>query len=65
MIDPALETLRDRAIKEPLGVDISDHSDEWCAGFLAGQVNACHYIEHINEMAATAYAAFFGDWSES
>lgn len=29
-----------RAAREPLGVDISDHSDEWCDGFLKGQVNA-------------------------
>lgn len=29
-----------RAAREPLGVDISDYSDEFCAGFLAGQVNA-------------------------
>jgi hypothetical protein len=35
---PAL--LRERAGREPLNVDISDYSDEWCAGFLAGQVNA-------------------------
>lgn len=32
-------TLRERAEREPLGVDISDYSDEFCAGFLAGQVN--------------------------
>lgn len=32
--------LREQAEKEPLGVDISDFSDEYCAGFLAGQVNA-------------------------
>lgn len=36
----ALDKLRGRAANEPLEVDISDFSDEWCAGFLAGQVNA-------------------------
>ncbi len=35
-----LDQLRDKAIKEPLGSDISDYSDEWQAGFLAGQANA-------------------------
>ena len=40
MTAPGLsERLRALAAKEPLGVDISDYSDEWCAGFLAGQVN--------------------------
>lgn len=33
-------SLRELAEKEPLGVDISDFGDEWCAGFLRGQVNA-------------------------
>ncbi len=35
-----LAQLRERAEKEPLEVDVSDYSDEWCAGFLAGQTNA-------------------------
>ena len=35
-----LRDLRERAAKEPLNVDISDYSDEFCAGFLAGQENA-------------------------
>ena len=39
-LEKALLDLRTRAAKEPLGTDISDYSDEWCAGFLAGQVNA-------------------------
>lgn len=29
-----------RARTEPLETDISDYSDEFCAGFLAGQFNA-------------------------
>lgn len=33
------EALVERAGREPLGIDISDYSDEWCAGFLAGQAN--------------------------
>lgn len=36
----ALEELRARGHREPLGVDISDFSDEFCYGFLAGQSNA-------------------------
>lgn len=39
-LQQALAELRDRAGREPLAVDISDYSDEWCAGFLAGQENA-------------------------
>lgn len=38
--EAALKRLRERAKKEPLNVDISDFSDEWCAGFLAGQEHA-------------------------
>jgi hypothetical protein len=34
------DDLASRAAKEPLGVDISDYSDEFCAGFLKGQENA-------------------------
>lgn len=34
------DDLRTEAIRKPLGTDISDYGDEWCAGFLAGQVNA-------------------------
>jgi hypothetical protein len=33
-----------RAAVEPLDVDISDYSDEWCAGFLRGQVNALGWL---------------------
>ncbi len=40
----AIETLRLIAAKEPIGVDISDYSDEWCDGFRAGQVNAIDEI---------------------
>ena len=31
------DALLHRAETEPIGLDISDYSDEWCAGFLAGQ----------------------------
>lgn len=37
--------LRSRAAREPLGVDISGYSDEYCAGFLAGQVNALEELD--------------------
>lgn len=40
----AIAEARERAPKEPLGVDISDYSDEFCAGFLAGQDNAFDFI---------------------
>jgi hypothetical protein len=43
-ISAYLNALADRAGKEPLGTDISDRSDEWCAGFLAGQTNAFEEI---------------------
>jgi len=42
-------SLRERAVKEPLGVDISDYSDEYCAGFLAGQVNALDEADRVYE----------------
>jgi hypothetical protein len=38
-LDNRLEEFLQRAAKEPIGVDISDFGDEWCAGFLRGQVN--------------------------
>jgi hypothetical protein len=34
-----------RAAREPIGVDISDYSDEFCAGFLAGQTHILEEIE--------------------
>lgn len=34
----------ERASREPLGVDISDYSDDWSEGFLAGQVNALDFL---------------------
>lgn len=37
--------LRLRAETEPIGLDISDCSDEWCDGFLAGQVSILEEIE--------------------
>lgn len=39
-IEARFQDLRERGAREPLGVDISDYSDEFCAGFLAGQANA-------------------------
>lgn len=38
------EALREQAKREPLETDISDFGDEWCAGFLAGQVNAIDFL---------------------
>lgn len=35
-----MEVLTRRAVREPIGCDVSDYSDEWVEGFLAGQVNA-------------------------
>lgn len=35
-----LLSLRSRADKEPLDVDVSDYGDEWVAGFLKGQSHA-------------------------
>lgn len=32
---------------QPLDIDISDFSDEWCAGFLAGQRHAAEVIEGV------------------
>lgn len=32
---------------EPLEVDISDYSDEWCAGFIAGQQHAAALIQGV------------------
>jgi hypothetical protein len=40
-----LEALRDRAPHEPLNVDISDYSDEFCTGFLAGQSHALDQVD--------------------
>jgi len=36
----ALSELRSKAETEPLEIDISDFSDEFCAGYLKGQANA-------------------------
>lgn len=33
----------------PSRVDISDYSDEWCAGFIAGQQHAASQIEEVME----------------
>ena len=35
------------ALKEPLGVDISDYGDGWFAGFLKGQENALAFVELV------------------
>jgi hypothetical protein len=39
-----VRTLYDRAGQEPLGANISDYSDEYCAGFLDGQANALDFL---------------------
>ncbi len=41
--------LRKTAESEPLGVDISDYGDDWCAGFLRGQANALDQVIHGQE----------------
>lgn len=43
--EPWFAALRERAAKEPLSVDIADFSDEFCAGFLAGQVNGLDAVD--------------------
>lgn len=48
-----LMQLAERAQREPLGVDISDYGDEWCAGFLAGQINALLYVANACESGGT------------
>ena len=35
-----IEVLMRRAVHQPLNADISDYGDEWCEGFLQGQVHA-------------------------
>lgn len=42
------DELEDRAAREPLGADISDMSDEWCEGFLAGQANAIRFARDVD-----------------
>jgi hypothetical protein len=39
-----LDALIERAAIEPIGVDISDYSDDFCIGFLAGQKNVLEEI---------------------
>lgn len=39
-----LEVLIRRPRSEPIGCDISDYSDEWTQGFLAGQQNALQVL---------------------
>jgi hypothetical protein len=54
-----IEDIRKRAAREPLDVDISDMSDEWCSGFLAGQVQALAVVfeDWSLDLAATLRAA--------
>lgn len=40
----ALDYATERAAEEPIAVDISDFSDEFVAGFLAGQDNVCDFL---------------------
>ncbi len=50
------ERMRQIALKDPIGVDISDYSDEWCAGFLAGQANA------LDQLIAAADGSYGGTY---
>lgn len=36
--------LRELTSEGPLDVDISDYGDEWCAGYLRGQVNMLDFL---------------------
>jgi len=56
--------LRERAKREPLDVDISDYSDEWCAGFLAGQVNAIDCVAELLEAAQNLYERSVKCWED-
>ena len=38
---------RQLAAREPLDIDISDYGNEFCAGYLKGQVNAINYIDRL------------------
>lgn len=49
-----LALLHVRASEEPLEIDISDYSDEWCLGFLHGQVNA---LATVRDLLAAGSAA--------
>jgi hypothetical protein len=48
----AARELRARSEREPLGVDISDYSDEYCIAFLAGQTNALDAVFDAGPAAA-------------
>lgn len=39
------ESLLDQADREPINLDISNYSDDWCAGFLAGQVSILEEVQ--------------------
>jgi len=49
----AILALALRAEKEPLGVDVSDYSDEWCAGFLEGQAHALCVLSNKSLLGAS------------
>jgi hypothetical protein len=57
MADLRWPLLRQRAKKEPLGVDLSDSSDEFVNGFLAGQVNMLDWLASGERDAEDAAAA--------
>lgn len=48
-----IAALRERAATEPIGCDLSDWSDEFVAGFLAGQANL---VDVLAEPETYAYA---------
>lgn len=73
-----LEALLKRAAKEPIDIDISDYNDEWCKGFLAGQVhilqnesadyNAEGIIESLLqalEAAEEFYSRKYAEWVDT
>lgn len=58
--------LRARAKTDPIGVDISDYSDEYCEGFLAGQVSVLEEVERDDLLGLSRIVGFMcqcGHWS--
>jgi hypothetical protein len=60
-----ISQLRARAAKEPVGVDISDYGDEWCDGFLRGQVSILEEIERDDLLGYDALVAERDRYSEA
>lgn len=63
------DDLLERAAKEPIGVDISDYSDEFCEGFLRGQRSILEEIDRDDLLgsreAADALAALTRERDEA